>query len=97
MFKVPRSITLDLVTTIEEEIEAIDSDDKNTTKNSKFSGENESKWNFIFSWKYLLIFGLLMSGIVGMLYLISNHLQTYVGFPDIFDVSNFGPHETLKC
>ena len=89
LLKLPKKPVLDILTTIEEEIELIAVDDKQLISGKSIINENARRWKFVLPGRYLMAITLFYIVNVIKVYFVINHVDTTVLVPFIFNVRTF--------
>jgi hypothetical protein len=86
LLKLPKKPILEIVTTIEEEIENIAVDEEQAVSSKSLMNENSRRWSFVLSGKYL--FAILIFYIINVVkvYIVVSHVDRTVIVPAIYDV-----------
>ncbi len=86
-----------LITTLEEEIEIVATDESQTVVSSKSSlGENASRWTFVLPTRFIIAIIIFYIFNVVKVYFVISHVDTTVVIPAIYDVS-FSHLEMILC
>ncbi len=88
MVKLPKKPILEVLTTLEEEIEVIATDDKQTVSGKGVLNDNSRRWKFVLPGRYLLAILLFYIVNVIKVYFVISHVDTTVIVPMIYDPLN---------
>ena len=86
LLRLPKKPILEILTTVEEEIENIAVDEKQTVS-AKSIDDNSKRWSFVLSGRYLLAILLFYIVNVVKVYFVISHVDRTVIVPNIYDVS----------
>ncbi len=85
--KLPKKPVLEVITTIEEEIEVIATDEKQLISGKGMVNDNSKRWTFVLPGRYLLAILLFYIVNVIKVYFVVSHVDSTVAIPAIYEVS----------
>ncbi len=89
LLRLPKKPVLEILTTVEEEIENIAIDEKQLVSGKSIMNDTGKRWKFALSGRYLLAILLFYIVNVTKVYFVVSHVDRTVIVPSVYDVSGF--------